>query len=121
MPDDVSTGELDRRLRDHEARTDRIHGEQDSRMARMAAEWVPLDLWQQAERARDAEAQRLKQEHADDMTRLKEDVIKPLRDDVAALQQGRRMTFGRWIALATVVTGFLTVIVAAWAVTKGAS
>lgn len=120
MPDDVSTGELDRRLRDHEARTDRIHGEQDTRIARVAAESVQLDLWQQAERARDAEAQRLKQEHADDMTRLKEDFIRPLRTDVDALKASRRMTFGRWVALATVVTGFLTVVVAAWAVTKGA-
>ena len=59
MADEPTPGELYRRQVDHEQRTDRIHGELDDRITRVAAESVPLGTWQQAERARDQQMLRL--------------------------------------------------------------
>lgn len=101
MADEVTPGELDRRLRDHEVRTDRVHAEQDNRIARVAAESLPLDVYQADQRARD-----------------RENTIRDRRLD--AVEARPQMTFTNKLALYGVLVAFLGVVVAAWAATKGA-
>lgn len=129
MADDPTTGEVYRRLQDHETRSDRQHSELDQRITRMAAESVPLDVWHQAERARDAELARLRQEHDADLTALRQDVIRPLERRLEATDKrvsavekrpGPTMTFSRWMAVVTAALTAVGVVVAAWAATKGA-
>jgi hypothetical protein len=116
----VGPDELDRRLRDHEARTDRIHAELDNRITQLARDTVPLVVWQQAERTRDLETGRLEREHDEDVKRLRDDVITPLAARVTTLEGRPSMTFGRWVGVLTVVAAFLAVVVAAWSAAKGA-
>jgi CHASE3 domain sensor protein len=124
VADDVTLGELHRRLQDHEVRTDRIHGEQDNRIARVAAEAVPLDVYQSDQRAVAELARRLEQDRVEDVRKLREDIIKPLADRMTASEAAQAarpgMTFGRWMTVLGVVAAFLGVIVAAWALAKGA-
>ncbi len=116
----IGPDELDRRLRDHETRTDRIHAEQDNRITQLARDTVPMLVWQQAERVRDGEVQRLEREHDEDLKRLKDDVIAPLAARITALEKRPQMTWGRWIGALTVVAAFLAVVIAAWSAAKGA-
>jgi len=124
VPDDVTLGELHRRLQDHEQRTDRIHGEQDSRIARVAAESVPLDVYQADQRAVAELARRLERDRVEDVRKLREDVIKPLVERTTALETVNAtrptMSFGKWMQALGVVMAFLTVVIAAWVATKGA-
>lgn len=101
MPDDVTPGELDRRLRDHEARTDRIHGEQDSRITRVAADSVPLAVYRADQRARDREVQEL-------------------RDEVKEIREKPALTVGRIAVIATAVIALAALLVQAWGTLKGA-
>lgn len=140
MADDPTTGEVYRRLQDHEQRSDRQHSDLDQRITRMAAESVPLDVWHQAERARDAEMSRMRQDHEADMVRghqehdadlarFRQDVTRPLgrrleavekRLEVVEKRPGPTMTFSRWMAVITAVITALGVVVAAYAASKGA-
>lgn len=129
MADEPTTGEVYRRLQDHEQRSDRQHAELDRRITTMAAESVPLDVWHQAERARDVELARIRQDHDADLAKLRQDVIRPLerRQDatdqrVAAVEKRPApvMTFSRWMALITAAFTALGVVVAAYAASKGA-
>lgn len=116
----VSTGELDRRLESHERRTDRIHGELDQRITNVAKDMVPLLAYQQAERARDAELQRVAREHDEDLTELKEDVIKPLAARVEKLEKRPGVAWGWVVAGGTLLVTVLGVLIQAWAAAKGA-
>lgn len=103
MPDEITVGEVYRRFQDHEQRTALEHRSLDDRIVRTAAEAVQADVHDRIERERDRELGKLDR-------RVEELERRPVPT----------MTFGKWIALAGAITGFLTVVVAAWAVTKGA-
>lgn len=120
MADDVSSGEVYRRLLDHEQRTDRTHAALDGRITDVARDMVPLTLYQQAERDRDRELQRLETEHDQDLTSLRDNVIKPLADRVTVLEQRPAMTLGRWLGIATVVIALVALLVQAYGTLKGA-
>lgn len=123
MSDDdrrVSTGELDRRLGAHETRTDRIHGELDSRITNLAKDVVPLGEWQRAERARDAELARMAREHDEDLVELRDDVIKPLAERIGKLERRPGVAWGWVVAGGTLLIGLLGVLIQAWAAAKGA-
>lgn len=120
MPDDVTAGELDRRLEAHERRTDRIHGEQDARITNLAKDTVPLLAYQQAERARDAELQRMNREHDEDLAELKDNLIKPLVGRVERLEKRPGLAWGWVVAAGTLIVTVLGVLVQAWAAAKGA-
>lgn len=100
MPDDVSTGELSRRQDAHELRTAEQHRAIDQRITDVAAQSLPIGVWQQAERARDLET-------------------KDLRDDIKTINDARGMTFGKWVGVLTVVAAFLGVVLTAY-LSKGA-
>jgi hypothetical protein len=120
VPDEPTTGEVYRRLQDHETRTALEHRAIEERITRVASESVPLSVWQQAERARDADMQRMERERVQAIEAVKEDVIQPLRERVGTLEKLRGMSFGRWVGALGVVAAFLAVVVTAWAATKGA-
>ncbi|HWU24094.1 MAG TPA: hypothetical protein VN088_21340 [Nocardioides sp.] len=101
MTDDVSPGEVFRRLKDHEERTDRVHAALDSRVTDVAKSMVPLDLYNRAERDRDREVQ-------------------GLTDRVEKLEERPGMTFGRWLGILTVAAAFLALAVQAYGTIKGA-
>lgn len=101
MPDDVSIGELNRRLDAHERHNDRAFGELDSRLANLAKDMVPLALYQQVERDRDR-------------------TVQELRDEIKDIKNQRAMSFGKWMAVLTVVSAFLGVLVETLAALKGA-
>ena len=92
----------------------------DERITGVAAQMVPMGVWQQAERARDAEIARLERERVQAIEALKEDVIKPLRGRVITLEKLRGMNFSRWLGILAVVAAFAGVIVTAYATSKGA-
>ena len=123
MPDDVTPGELDRRLRDHEARTDRVHAEMDNRISRVAAESVTVAVWQLSERAHVAEAQRLEREHVADVARLdreREQGEQQTNGRLAKLEDRPAMTLARWIGVAMAVCAALALVVQAYGTLKGA-
>jgi len=101
VPDDVSAGETYRRLRDHEARTQREHEALDTRITNLARDTVPLQLYQQGERARD-----------DDMSALSTRVTK--------VEDRPAMTWTRWAAVVTIALAFLGLAVQAYSTLKGA-
>lgn len=112
MADDVSAGELDRRLEAHERRTDRIHGELDSRITNLAKDTVPLLVYQQGERDRDREVQSLKDEHVND--------VRQIRDELRELRERPSMTVGRWAVVGSAMIALLALIVQAYGTLKGA-
>lgn len=124
MADDVSgvvsSGEVYRRLVDHEQRTDRTHAALDARVTDVAKDMVPLGLYQQSERDRDRELARLEAEHDQDLTSLRDNVIKPLADRVRALEERPAMTLGRWLGVATVVIALVGLLVQAYGTLQGA-
>jgi cobalamin biosynthesis Mg chelatase CobN len=122
---------LDRRLRDHEQRTDRVHGELDSRITGVARDMVPLAVYQTAERARDAQLRRIEQEQAATASRLQREIeqsvqhvvdnmIKPLEVRQTATEQRPSMTAGRWAAVILAVAAVLTLVVTVYGTLKGA-
>lgn len=113
MADDISTGELDRRLESHERRTDRIHAETDARITNLAREMVPLGLYQRAERDRDRQMQRLEDDHDED--------VRQLREEIAQLRERPAMTLGKWVAVLGVVAAFLGVAITAWSTLRGST
>jgi exosome complex RNA-binding protein Csl4 len=131
VADDVTPGELDRRLRDHESRTDRVHGELDSRITRVASESVTVAVWQLAERAHVAEAvrlerehvadiQRLEREHDEDLQHLQDNVIKPLVERVEKVEDRPAMSTARWLGVVVAVCAALALMVQAYGTLKGA-
>lgn len=120
MTDDVSPGEVFRRLKDHEERTDRVHAALDSRVTSLAKDMVSLEAWRTAERARDAESQRLAHEHDEDLAELKDNVIKPLAARVEKLEKRPGVAWGWVVAGGTLLITVLGVLIQAWAAAKGA-
>lgn len=115
----VSPGEVYRRLIDHEQRTDRTHAALDSRITDVAKDMVPLTLFQQSERDRDRELQRLETEHDQDLVSLRDNVIKPLADRIRVLEDRPAMTLGRWLGVATVAIALVALLVQAYGTLKG--
>lgn len=101
MTDDVSPGEVYRRLVDHERRTDSVHSSLDNRITGVARDMVPLALYQQAERDRDREVQ-------------------GLTDRVEKLEERPALSFGRWLGILTIVIAVLALAVQAYGTLKGA-
>lgn len=101
MADDVSPGEVYRRLVDHEQRTDRTHAALDSRVTNIAKDMVPLQLYQQGERDRDRE-------------------VEDLSKRVEKLEERPALSFGRWLGILTVAAAFLALAVQAYGTIKGA-
>jgi hypothetical protein len=120
VADDITAGELDRRLESHERRTDRIHGELDQRITNVAKDMVPLLVYQTGERDRDRELQRLETEHDQDLLNLRDNLIKPLADRVRALEERPAMTLGRWLGAATVAIALVALLVQAYGTLRGA-
>lgn len=118
--DGVSTGEVYRRLLDHKQDSDRTHAALDAKLTELAKDTVPLLAYQQAERARDAELQRMNREHDQDLAELKDNVIKPLVSRVEKLEERPGMTLGRWMGILTVAAAFLALAVQAYGTLKGA-
>jgi hypothetical protein len=116
----VSSGEVYRRLADHERRTDDIHADLGRRITEVAKDMVPLNLYQQGERDRDREMARLETEHDQDLTSLRDTVIKPIADRVRVLEERPAMTLGRWLGVATVVIALVALVVQAYGTLKGA-
>lgn len=101
VADDVSPGEVYRRLVDHEQRTDRVHAALDNRVTDVVRDMVPLALYQQGERDRDRE-------------------IQALTDRLDKLEERPAMTFGRWVGILTVALAVLALAVQAYGTMKGA-
>ena len=101
MADDVSPGEVYRRLQDHETRTTREHTAMDGRITDLARETVPLRLYQQGERDRDGD-------------------MKTLADRLTKLEERPAMTLTRWLGVLTVAAAFLALAVQAYGTLKGA-
>lgn len=120
MADEPTPGELYRRFQDHEQRTDRIHSELDNRITRMAAESVPLDVWHQAERARDQQHAQLEREQQEALRRLRDDTIKPLQADVKELKKRPRGNLVIASGVAVAVIALLALVVQTWSAAKGA-
>lgn len=112
MADEVSPGEVYRRLLDHEARTDRVHAALDSRLADMAKDMVPLTLYQQGERDRDREIQRLDEEHDEN--------FRQVRSEIKELRERPQMTVTRWVGVATAAIMLVALLVQAYGTLKGA-
>ncbi|MGW3195201.1 hypothetical protein ACWDBD_11570 [Streptomyces sp. NPDC001118] len=101
MADDVSPGEVYRRLVDHEQRTDRVHAALDSRVTDIAKDAVTVRMWQEAEQDRDRE-------------------YLALTSRVEKLEERPGLSFGRWLGILTVAAAFLALAVQAYGVMKGA-
>lgn len=101
MADEPTPGELFRRQRDHEQRTDRIHAELDNRITQVAKDCVPLVAYQADQRARDRE-------------------LTDLRDEVKEIRERPGLTVGRIVAIATVVIALAALLVQAYGTLKGA-
>ncbi|MET9073819.1 hypothetical protein ABZX95_16965 [Streptomyces sp. NPDC004232] len=101
MADDVLPGEVYRRLRDHEQRTDRTHAALDSRITDLAKDAVTVRMWQEAEQDRDRE-------------------YLALAARVEKIEERPALSFGRWLGILTVAAAFLALAVQAYGVMKGA-
>lgn len=101
MADDVSPGEVYRRLQDHETRTTREHTAMDGRITDLARETVPLRLYQDREHDRDGD-------------------MKALADRIGKLEERPAMTLTRWLGVLTVAAAFLALAVQAYGTLKGA-
>lgn len=101
MADDITPGEVYRRLQDHETRTTREHTAMDGRITDLARETVPLGLYQDRERARD-----------DDM--------KAFSDRLGKLEERPAMSLAKWLAVLTVVAAFVALAIQAYGTMKGA-
>ena len=132
MTNGVTPDEVDRRQREHEARSDRQHAEIDSRVTKVASDSVAVLVWQQAERARDQQVLRLEQEHAAratqlatehaaDLAKLRQDVIEPLAKRIDTLEKRPALTVGRMAVIATAVIALAALVVQAWGTLKGAA
>lgn len=120
MADDVSPGELYRRQIDHEQRTDRVHAALDGRLTDLAKDTVPMDVWRTAERARDAEVQRMARERHEDLADLKDTIIKPILGRLDKLEKRPSIAWGWVVVGGTLLVGVLGVLIQAWAAAKGA-
>lgn len=72
------------------------------------------------ERGLASEVRRLEREHAEDLRKLREDVIKPLVERVAVLEKRPGLTAGRWAVIATAVVAVLALAVQAYGTLRGA-
>lgn len=99
MADEPSLGELSRRL-------DRAERDWDTDVARIRQE-------------HDADIQRLQREHSEDLRKLREDVIRPMQQDIEAVQRRPWLTVGRGAVIATAVIAFAALMVQAWGTLKG--
>lgn len=124
MPDDVTLGEVQRGLREHRRESAEQHRALDERITRVAAESVPLDVYQADQRAVAELARRLERDRVEGERKLREDVINPGLVRTTALETVNAnrptMSFGKWMQALGVVMAFLTVVIAAWVATKGA-
>jgi hypothetical protein len=101
VADDPTTGEVYRRLQDHEQRTALEHRAIDDRITRASSEAVQADVYARAERDRDRE-------------------LRQLEGRLEKLEARPGLTWGRVVAGATVVAGLLAVLLQAYATVKGA-
>jgi len=101
VTDDVTPGEVYRRLVDHEERTDRVHAALDSRVTDVAKSTVPLALYQQGELDRDR-------------------AVQALTERVAKLEGRPALSLSRWLGILGVVAAFLALAVQAYGTWKGA-
>lgn len=123
MPDEVTPGELDRRLRGHETRTDRIHAELDNRLTRVAADMVPLGTFQAAQDAHRETVARMEREHAQAIRRLErehEQDTAEMRSEIRELRERPAMSAGRWAVIVTAAVAMLALLVQAYGTLKGA-
>lgn len=123
MADDVSPGEVFRRLKDHEERTDRVHAALDSRITDVARDMVPLSLYQRTLQDQEREVQRLESEHDEAVRQLRKDHtddIRAVRGEIKELRGRPQMTLSRWLGVLGVVAAYLTLAVMAWQTMRGA-
>lgn len=108
MPDDPTTGELFRRMRDHEQSSREVHSSLDARITKLDADTVPLGEYRADQRARDRELLTLERR------------MEGLEHRHEALEQRPAMTVGRWAAVALAVAAVLTLVITAYGTLKGA-
>lgn len=101
MADEISPGELFRRQRDHEQRSDAKHAALDDRITQVARDSVPLVAYQADQRARDRE-------------------LTDLRDEIKEIRERPGLTVGRIVAIGTVVIALAALLVQAYGTLKGA-
>lgn len=134
MSDEFTLAEARRNQREHEQRSTEQHRALDERITAVAAQSVTVAVWQQVERARDAEvrrlehehvaeAQRLEREHATDIQRVEREHARDvgeIREELKELRARPGMSLGRWLGVATVVLMFAGLMFQAYATAKGA-
>lgn len=120
MADDVTLGEVQRGLREHRRESAEQHRALDERITRVAAESVPLDVYQSDQRATAELARRLERDRVEGERKLREDVIRPLMVRVDTLEKRPAMTVGRMAVIATAVIALAALVVQAWGTLKGA-
>lgn len=101
MVDDVSTGELDRRIRDHEMRSVQEHQTLHARISKVSSDSVQMDVQNQVEKDRDKEMAAV-------IARLVKVETRP------------GLTWSRALAGATVVVGIIALLLQAYATVRGA-
>lgn len=124
MSDEVTLGEVNRGLREHKRESAEQHRALDERITRLAAESVPLDVYQADQRATVDMARRLEHDRVEGERKLREDVITPALGRITALETANAtrpgMTFTKWMQVLGVIAAFAAVLVTAWVATKGA-
>ena len=122
MPDDITLGEVHRNLREHVQQSTEQHRATDSRITEVATQSVTVAVWQQAERARDAEVQRLAHEHAAEAQRLQLEHardIAAVRDEIKVIRERGWLTTGRFVMIFLAVIALATLLVTAWPILRG--
>jgi len=101
MSNDITTGELDRRIRDHEKRSAAEHQVIHDRISRVSSESVQVDVHTEIENERKKEIEEVKRR-------------------VSALEARPGITLGRAVVAITVLVGILGLLIQAYTAVKGA-
>lgn len=122
MADEVTLGEVRRGFLEHRQTSADQHRALDERITGVAATSVTVAVWQQAERARDAEVQRLAHEHQAEAQRLQQEHardIAAVRDEIKVIRERPWLTTGRFVVIFGAVLALATLLVTAWPILRG--
>jgi len=101
VSNDVTVGELDRRLRDHEKRSDNEHKLLHARIDQVAASSVHVDVHDQIEHNRDED-------------------LENVRSRVGVLEAKPGVTKSQILAVVTVTIGIIGLVIQAYSAAQGA-
>ncbi|MFF4403570.1 hypothetical protein [Streptomyces sp. NPDC001404] len=117
MADDPTIGELWRRQVEHEARTDRARAEVDNRIARVAADSVPSQVWTMRQQAWDEQIRALTERIREVEEHLRQTERQDELDEKERLRERAR---DRRLVLAAFVSPLLLLLVQLYLSGKGA-